>query len=159
MELSNRFPGMNSASLCSLAGRYDNPIPTRFLVPIDCLKFQLRYFTHSCTPPPPTPQALAITPPTLHPHSHPPVHYPTPLPPTPPPARAACLLSPKAWESQQVPRIVCLGAKNLQERERERAGQLGQPPPAAPYSFRPAWEGGRGGRGAVPLQSYIQWGL
>ncbi len=26
--------------LCSLAGRYDNPIPTRFLVPIDCLKFQ-----------------------------------------------------------------------------------------------------------------------
>jgi hypothetical protein len=29
---------MNSASLCSLAGRYDNPIPTRFLAPIDCLK-------------------------------------------------------------------------------------------------------------------------
>jgi hypothetical protein len=28
------IPGMNSASLCSLAGRYDNPIPT----PIDCLK-------------------------------------------------------------------------------------------------------------------------
>ncbi len=26
------------ASLCSLAGRYDNPIPTRFLAPIDCLK-------------------------------------------------------------------------------------------------------------------------
>jgi hypothetical protein len=24
--------------LCSLAGRYDNPIPTRFLAPIDCLK-------------------------------------------------------------------------------------------------------------------------
>jgi hypothetical protein len=23
---------------CSLEGRYDNPIPTRFLVPIDCLK-------------------------------------------------------------------------------------------------------------------------
>ncbi len=23
---------------CSLAGRYDNPIPTRFLAPIDCLK-------------------------------------------------------------------------------------------------------------------------
>jgi hypothetical protein len=64
----NRFHGMNSASLCSLAGRYDNPlplpplplrflapiaslkipalagqfdnaIPTRFLTPIDCLKF------------------------------------------------------------------------------------------------------------------------
>jgi hypothetical protein len=29
---------MNSASLCSLAGRYDNPIPIRFLAPIDCLK-------------------------------------------------------------------------------------------------------------------------
>jgi hypothetical protein len=29
---------MNSASLCSLAGLYDNPIPTRFLAPIDCLK-------------------------------------------------------------------------------------------------------------------------
>jgi hypothetical protein len=29
---------MNSASLCSLAGRYDNPFPTRFLAPIDCLK-------------------------------------------------------------------------------------------------------------------------
>jgi hypothetical protein len=24
--------------VCSLAGRYDNPIPTRFLAPIDCLK-------------------------------------------------------------------------------------------------------------------------
>jgi hypothetical protein len=29
---------MNSASLFSLAGRYDSPIPTRLLVPIDCLK-------------------------------------------------------------------------------------------------------------------------
>ncbi len=29
---------MNSASLCSLAARYDNPIPSRFLAPIDCLK-------------------------------------------------------------------------------------------------------------------------
>ncbi len=29
---------MNSASLCSLVGRYDNPIPTRFLAPLDCLK-------------------------------------------------------------------------------------------------------------------------
>jgi hypothetical protein len=29
---------MNFASLCSLAGRYGNPIPTRFLAPIDCLK-------------------------------------------------------------------------------------------------------------------------
>jgi hypothetical protein len=34
----NRFQGMNSASLCSLAGRYDNPIPPRFLAHIDCLK-------------------------------------------------------------------------------------------------------------------------
>ncbi len=31
MELRNRFQGMNSACLCSLEGRYDNPIPTRFL--------------------------------------------------------------------------------------------------------------------------------
>jgi hypothetical protein len=39
MEPRNRFQGMNSASLCSLAGRYyDNPIPSRFLVPIDCIK-------------------------------------------------------------------------------------------------------------------------
>ncbi len=29
---------MNSDSLCSLAGRYDNPFPSRFLSPIDCLK-------------------------------------------------------------------------------------------------------------------------
>ncbi len=34
----NRFQGINSTSLCSLAGRFDNPIPTRFLAPIDCLK-------------------------------------------------------------------------------------------------------------------------
>jgi hypothetical protein len=34
----NWFPGMNSASLCSLAGRYDNPIPPRFLALIDFLK-------------------------------------------------------------------------------------------------------------------------
>ncbi len=34
----NRFQGMNSASLCSLAGRYDNPIPTRCLAPIDFFK-------------------------------------------------------------------------------------------------------------------------
>ncbi len=41
MEPRNRFQGMNSASLWSLAGRYDNPIPPRFLAPIDYLKFQL----------------------------------------------------------------------------------------------------------------------
>jgi hypothetical protein len=34
----NRFQGMNSATLCSLAGRYDNPIPPRCLAPIDSLK-------------------------------------------------------------------------------------------------------------------------
>ncbi len=38
MEPRNRFQGMNSASLCRLADRYDNPIPTLFLAPIDCLK-------------------------------------------------------------------------------------------------------------------------
>ncbi len=34
---------MNSASLCSLAGRYDNPIPPGFLAPIDCLKIPAQY--------------------------------------------------------------------------------------------------------------------
>ncbi len=38
MEPRNRFQGINSASLCSLAGRYDNPIPNRFLAPIGFLK-------------------------------------------------------------------------------------------------------------------------
>jgi hypothetical protein len=32
-----RSPEIDSASLCSLAGRYDNPIPTRFLAP-ECSK-------------------------------------------------------------------------------------------------------------------------
>ncbi len=41
MEPRNRCQGINSASLCSMAGRYDNPIPTRCLAPIDFLKFQL----------------------------------------------------------------------------------------------------------------------
>jgi hypothetical protein len=45
MEPRNRFQGMNSASLCSLAGRYDNPIPPRFLAPIDCLKIPARIFS------------------------------------------------------------------------------------------------------------------
>ncbi len=39
-EPRNRFQGIDSASLCSLAGRHDNPIPTRFLAPIVVLKFQ-----------------------------------------------------------------------------------------------------------------------
>ncbi len=37
-EHKNKFYGSNSASLCSLAGRYDNSIPTSFLATIDCLK-------------------------------------------------------------------------------------------------------------------------
>jgi hypothetical protein len=32
-EPKNRFQGINSASLCSLADWYDNPIPNRFLAP------------------------------------------------------------------------------------------------------------------------------
>jgi hypothetical protein len=35
-------PGIDSASLWSLAGRYDYPIPTRLLVPIDCSKIPAR---------------------------------------------------------------------------------------------------------------------
>jgi len=34
---------MNSASLCSLAGRYDNPIPTQFLA-LDSLKIPALVF-------------------------------------------------------------------------------------------------------------------
>ena len=37
-EPKNRFQGTNSTRLCSLAGRYDNPVPTRFLAPMDSLK-------------------------------------------------------------------------------------------------------------------------
>ncbi len=33
-----RSPGIDSASLCSLAGRYNNSFPTLFLAPIDCSK-------------------------------------------------------------------------------------------------------------------------
>ncbi len=38
MEPRNRFQEMNSASLCSMAGGYDNPIPTWLIVPIHCSK-------------------------------------------------------------------------------------------------------------------------
>jgi hypothetical protein len=50
MEPRNRFQGMNSASLCSLAGQYDNPIPTRFQAPVDCLKIpvQTLRFDENC---------------------------------------------------------------------------------------------------------------
>ncbi len=34
----NRCQGTNSARMCSLAGRYENSIPSRFLAPIDCIK-------------------------------------------------------------------------------------------------------------------------
>ncbi len=33
-----RSPGIDSVSLCRQAGRYDNPVSTRFLAPIDCSK-------------------------------------------------------------------------------------------------------------------------
>ncbi len=38
MESRNRFQGIDYASLCSLAGRYDNPLPTRFIAHIECSK-------------------------------------------------------------------------------------------------------------------------
>ncbi len=38
MKPRNRFQGMNSASLCSLAGRCVKAIPPQFLAPIDSLK-------------------------------------------------------------------------------------------------------------------------
>jgi len=47
---------MNSVSLvslCSLAGRYDNPIPPRFLAPIDCLKIPALVLMESTSPSPP----------------------------------------------------------------------------------------------------------
>jgi hypothetical protein len=49
----NRFQRINFASLCSLAGRYDNPILTRFLIPIDCFKipalYSVQLFLVRCT--------------------------------------------------------------------------------------------------------------
>jgi hypothetical protein len=36
-------PGIVSATLCSLVGRYDKPIPTQFLAPIDCSKILAPY--------------------------------------------------------------------------------------------------------------------
>ncbi len=48
MEPRNRFQGINSANLCSLAGRYDNPIPPRFLAPIDSLKIPALCYTVYC---------------------------------------------------------------------------------------------------------------
>jgi hypothetical protein len=42
-EPRNLFQGIKSASLCSLGGRYDNPVPIRFLAPFDCLKILAQY--------------------------------------------------------------------------------------------------------------------
>ncbi len=46
-EPRNWFQGVDSASLCSLAVRYDNPITTRFLAPIDCSKIPAQNRTYS----------------------------------------------------------------------------------------------------------------
>jgi hypothetical protein len=46
-EPRNRFQGMNSARLCSLADRYDYTIPTRFLAPIDFLKIAAQVYEHA----------------------------------------------------------------------------------------------------------------
>jgi hypothetical protein len=48
IEPRNRFQGMNSASLCSLAGRYDNPIPSRILAPMDSLTSETTYMFALC---------------------------------------------------------------------------------------------------------------
>ncbi len=52
LRSGNRFQGISSASLYSLAGRNGNPIPTWFLAPIDCLKIpaQLRQVPISSSP-------------------------------------------------------------------------------------------------------------
>ncbi len=57
----NRFQGINSASLCSPADRYDNPIPIRFLATIDCLKIPALF----PLPPPPPPPIIPPPPPRL----------------------------------------------------------------------------------------------
>jgi hypothetical protein len=48
MEPRNRFQGMNSTNLCSLAGRYDNPFPPRCLAPIDSLKIPTQIGSRYC---------------------------------------------------------------------------------------------------------------
>ncbi len=35
--------GIDAANLCGLAGRCDNPIPTRFLAPMDCSTVPAQY--------------------------------------------------------------------------------------------------------------------
>jgi hypothetical protein len=39
----DRFQGIDSASLCNLSGRYDNPMSTVFLAPIYCYKIRAQY--------------------------------------------------------------------------------------------------------------------
>ncbi len=46
----NWCQGMNSASLCSLAGRYENPIPLQCLAPIDFLKIPALVYSCSVLP-------------------------------------------------------------------------------------------------------------
>ncbi len=41
-EPRDRFQGIDSASLCSLASLHDNPIPTLFLAHIDCYKIKFQ---------------------------------------------------------------------------------------------------------------------
>ncbi len=42
-EARNRYVGIDSASIFSLSGRFDNPIPARFLTPIECSKIPALY--------------------------------------------------------------------------------------------------------------------
>ncbi len=76
-EPRNRFPRIDYASLCRLAGGYDKTIPTRFLAPIGCSKIPAQHrreqawrdqtyislspsFNISIIPPPPFSRALIL---------------------------------------------------------------------------------------------------
>jgi hypothetical protein len=43
---------LDGSKIPALAGRYDYPIPTRFLAPVDCSKFQHSKYTGSSVLPP-----------------------------------------------------------------------------------------------------------
>jgi hypothetical protein len=47
-EPRNPFQEIDSASLCRLAGRYDNPVPTRFLASKDCSKIPPQVMLEPC---------------------------------------------------------------------------------------------------------------
>jgi hypothetical protein len=48
IDSSESVPGLlESLNIQALAGRYNNPIPTRFLAPKDCLKFPAKRL-HFC---------------------------------------------------------------------------------------------------------------